>query len=753
MNMRKSLSALLFIFIFFNYQFLQSQTYQLTGNPVNTNGWSLVSNAIVSTDFVQLTADQGGLYGAIKLNDPINLKYCDKWKVEFDFRIDGNGTTTYGRGDGFTFWYLSNPPTGFVSGGGLGIPANASGLMVGFDIFNNTTEGQMSKIHLLYGTNNTPGNNIEFNNTPGSTFHSPDLISTQPFVGPTFKHVVVNGEVDPANPNNWIIKITMDNVQIVNQSFAPSNGAIGMGQGYFGFSAATGGASARHSIKNVKVYVDKVPIFQNNITPEVCINPNTNLGSVDLTQYENQFVANPANYTFTYVVQGSTTPVADPSNFQYTGNTNVQVIIKDPTATLCDNGDGIIELNPTPFVANDAILTSCQNNNSGLATYDLTTANVINDPTATKKYFATMADLNAGIEIQNPFVYTSPTTDVYVLVTSANGCSSIAKVSLQIYLNALVNDQTLKTCFLENLTTNGIFNLTQANVTGTPGVVKKYYPSPTDAVNETNEILNPTVYNAPSGFVFVKVSTNQGCYNIAKITLLVELPQPSPILKDQIICTEDTTTLDAGPGYIAYEWSTGATTSSISNIGVGDYWVKLSKDGCTTLQKVKVIPAEVPTITHVDVTNATLSVVVFGGKAPYQYSIDNINWQSSNVFTGVFRGQVKIYVKDESNCQPIITEVTVPNLVNLITPNDDGYNDTIDYSALGYKKDFTFTVFDRYGVVVHQANKNNNYKWDGKLGGRKLSTGTYWYVITWKENDIKETPIKFSGWIMLKNRD
>jgi hypothetical protein len=37
-----------------------------------------------------------------------------------DFRIDGNGTTQFGRGDGFTFWYLANPPTGFVSGGGLG---------------------------------------------------------------------------------------------------------------------------------------------------------------------------------------------------------------------------------------------------------------------------------------------------------------------------------------------------------------------------------------------------------------------------------------------------------------------------------------------------------------------------------------------------------------------------------------------------------------------------------------------------------
>lgn len=730
-----------------------AQTYQLVGNPVNTAGWSLVSNANVNNDFIQLTADQGNLYGAIKLNDPINLKYCDKWKVEFDFRIDGNGTTQYGRGDGFTFWYLANPPTGFVSGGGLGIPANASGLMVGFDIFNNTTEGQMSKIHLLYGTNNGMNNNIEFNNTPGSTFHSPDLNPTQPFVGANYKHVVVNGEVDPANPNNWIIKITLDNVQIVNQSFAPSNGAIGMTQGYFGFSAATGGASARHSIKNVKVYVDKVPIFQNTLTPQVCINPNTGSGLVNLTQYENLFVANPADYLFTYYVQGSATPIANPAQFQITGNTNVQVIIKDPTSTLCDNGDGIIELNPTPFVVNNANLTACNNNNAGLATYDLTTANVINDPAVTKKYFATLADLNSGIEIPNPFVYVAPQSEVYIQVTNAMGCTAVAKVILQFHPNAIVNDQNLKTCFLENLTTNGIFNLTQANVTGTPGVVKKYYPSPTDAINGTNEILNPTVYNAPSGFVYVKVSTNQGCYNIAKITLTVENPQPSPTLLDQVICTEKTTTLDAGPGYLDYEWSTGATTPQITNVGVGDYWVKLTKDGCTTLQKVKVLPAAVPNITHVDISNNTVSVSVYGGKAPYLYSLDNINWQTSNIFENIPRGQIKIYVKDESNCEPVITEVTVPNLVNIITPNNDGYNDVIDYSALGYKSDLSFTIFDRYGVAIHQANKNNQYKRDGTLSGRKLPTGTYWYVVKWNENDAAKTPVKFSGWVLLKNRD
>ncbi|WP_312177654.1 hypothetical protein, partial [Chryseobacterium sp.] len=34
-----------------------SQTYQLTGNPVNTTGWTMVAPTVVNTDFVQLTPD------------------------------------------------------------------------------------------------------------------------------------------------------------------------------------------------------------------------------------------------------------------------------------------------------------------------------------------------------------------------------------------------------------------------------------------------------------------------------------------------------------------------------------------------------------------------------------------------------------------------------------------------------------------------------------------------------------------------
>jgi gliding motility-associated-like protein len=733
---------------------LFSQTYQLTGNPVNTTGWDLVSDAIVSGDFVRLTTDQTSRYGAVKLSTPITLSYCDKWKVEFDFRIDGNGTAQFGKGDGFTFWYLANPPTGFVSGGGLGIPANASGLMVGFDIFNNTTEGQMSKVHILYGTNNTAGNNIEFNTTPGSTFHSPDLIATQPFVGDTYRHVEVNGETDLTNPTNWIIKVRINGVLIVDQSFAPSGGAVGMSQGYFGFSAATGGASARHSIKNVKVFVDKVPILSNTVTPFVCTNPATGNGVVDLTSFNSQFVNNPANYVFTYYVLGSSTPIANPASFQYSGNTTIKVVVKDPTSTLCDNGDGVIQLNPTPFAATDASLTGCNNNNAGTATFDLNTAAVTTVAGATKEFYPTLYDLNNGTnQITNPSAYASAAATLYVRVTTPQGCVSTAKVTLNIYPVVVVNDVEIKSCFIETNPSMASFNLTGA-VVSQGGLTKEYYPSLTDAISGTNAISTPAAYIAPNGVVYIKVFSANGCYSIAKVTLTVIPPVFSRTLLDQTICIENTTTLDAGAGFKSYEWSTGATTQSIKNVGVGTYWVKLKTGDCIATQKVTVYPSDNPVVTTVDISGSTVTIYANGGTPPYQYSMDNINWQDSNIFTNIARGEAKIYVRDGYNCVPVEVNITVPNLINVITPNDDGINDFVDYSALANKQNLEIGIFDRYGYKMFQADKTNGYKWAGTTNGsKKVPTGNYWYSVSWNENNKNSTPIKFSGWIVVKNRE
>ncbi|MCX8533590.1 T9SS type B sorting domain-containing protein [Chryseobacterium luquanense] len=751
------LLSFLFVLSIIN-QDLKAQTYQLTGSPViNTTGWDIVPSASATGDFVQLTADQTSQFGAIKLSNAINLKYCDKWKVEFDFRIDGNGTTAYGRGDGLTFWYLSNPPTAFTTGGGLGIPANANGLMVAFDIFNNSTEGQMSKVHVLYGTNNVPaGNpNIEYNMTANSTFHSADLNPTQPFVGANYKHVEVNGEIDPNNPNIWLIQIKIDGVMITNQSFTATGGAIGMTQGYFGFSAGTGAASARHSIKNAKIFIDKVPILQSTITPFVCTNPTTGNGFVNLTSYANQFVNNPANYIITYYVLGNPVPIANPTNFQYSaGTTTIQVVVKDPSSTLCDNGDGKIILNPTPFAAADVTMTACNNNNAGIAYYNLNNAALTTLPGVTKHYYHTLSDLNAGIsEILNWANFPAAHgTTIHVQVTTAQGCVDNAIITLNHYPTVTVTNTTLRSCFIETNPSTGLFNLTTANVTTQAGT-KQYYPSLTDAVNGTNNIPDPQNHIAPNGVVYIKVIDGNGCYAIAQVTLVVIPPVYSTVLKDKIICVEDKTTLDAGTGFSSYLWSTGATTQTISNVGVGTYWVKLKTGDCTSTQTVKVFASEQPVVTSIDVNATTITVYANGGTPAYQYSLDNVNWQESNIFKQLSRGIHKIYVKDSYDCEPMEVEVTVPNIINVITPNGDGLNDFIDYSALGSKIDLTFNVYDRYGTKLHQGDKTNNYRWDGTANGRKVPTGSYWYSVTWNENNKTKTPVKLAGWIMVKNRE
>lgn len=728
---------------------IYAQTYQLSGNPVNTTGWSLVPSATVNTDFIQLTADQISQVGGIKLDDPINLKYCDKWKVEFDFRIDGNGTSSYGKGDGLAFWYLANPPASYVQGGGLGIPGNASGLMVAFDIFNNSTEGQMSKVHVLYGTNPN-GSNIEFNNTAGSTYHTPDLISTIPFTGNNYRHVEVNGQIDPANPVNWIITIKIDNTIVVNQSLSPSGGAAGMTQGYFGFSASTGAASARHSIKNVKIYVDKVPLLQNTVTPsETCVNAASGIATVNLTSYNSQFVNNVGNYTFSYIVNG--TPVSNPTAFTFTTNTTVNVIVKDNSGTFCDNPDAKIILIPKDVETTNAILYGCPVN--GTAIFNLSLPNITSLNNVQKQYYPSLSDLNAGTnEITNPGTYSSEHKDIFVKISTPSGCMGIAKITLNLYAVPVVNDAFIRTCSIQG-TATGSFNLTGTIVTTESGITKKYFANYNDALSESNEITNPADYVSVNGTAYIKVISSNGCGSIAKVTLTVIPAVFSTILNDKIICMEELTTLDAGSGFTSYLWSTGATTQSIANVGVGIYWVDLKTGDCTIRQQVKITAAEAPVIKQIQITGNNAVIEVKGGNPPYRYSLDGIQWQDSDTFSHLMRGENSFYVKDSYDCQPVHITLTVPNLINLITPNGDGYNDTINYSALAYKTNLKFDIHDRYGNKIFEGKKFNNFTWDGTIQGRKAPTQTYWYSLTWEEPLKKNTEIKFTGWILIKNRD
>lgn len=440
----------------------------------------------------------------------------------------------------------------------------------------------------------------------------------------------------------------------------------------------------------------------------------------------------------------------------YTPNPGYQgqdTFVYEFNSTVPEFGDKeivTVKLDVINLVTNDGNLAGCPYN--GTANYDLTAVTVTNHQNVTLKYYRTLADAQNEVnEITVPASYDSAAGDVFVRVTTPEGCVKFAKITLTHNNQPRVRDASLSSCFIEGNPTAAMFDLTVADVGAGANFEKKYYASLADAEHDRNEIPNPATYTSPTTTVYVRVYNAAGCYSIAAINLTVIEPKYSAQLKDVVICLENRATLEAGPGFDGYLWSTGATTSSISDVPVGEYWVDLLSNGCTTRQVVRVIKAPEAVITNVEISNTEATVTVTGGTPPYQYSLDGVVWQNSNVLTGLKRGVNMIFVKDAFDCTPIMTGALVPNLINAITPNGDGVNDVLDYSEISFHNTLQVVIYDRYGTKIWEGNQKNQYKWDGTLNGKKLPTDTYWYTLTWIEPTTQKTTIKYNGWIMVKN--
>jgi gliding motility-associated-like protein len=355
-----------------------------------------------------------------------------------------------------------------------------------------------------------------------------------------------------------------------------------------------------------------------------------------------------------------------------------------------------------------------------------------------------------GIALPDNFTYTQ-NTNIRVEVRSKNGCPSAFgtinfKIAPQISLNTVLPLQICDT----DRSGNEVIDLnTYTSLFTTQATTIFAYAVLNDAKNSINSIPFSQDLNVSKSFFF-RFENNIDCPAVGELKLIFKSPKTSSLLQDVIICKENDITLDAGPGFDSYLWDSGSASPSSGALKVGDHWVDLTYDGCTTRQNVKVIAEEEVIIKILEIENDKLTVTVTGGTAPYEYSLDGIIWQSSNIFNNIPKGIQNIYVRSSKKCIPSVREFSNIDLVNLITPNSDGKNDILDYSSLRLKSNVTFKIFDRYGRSVFAA-KDGNYIWDGKDGGRHIPTGTYWYKLEWTEPDTGIIK-KYNSWILLKNR-
>ncbi len=277
-----------------------------------------------------------------------------------------------------------------------------------------------------------------------------------------------------------------------------------------------------------------------------------------------------------------------------------------------------------------------------------------------------------------------------------------------------------------------------------------YYASVED-FNSGNSIVNPEEFiieSSNSGqniIAVVRNINNTNCYAMTLFTLMVK---EAPVLNMPLqwtICGDGSVDIIADSGYDSYAWSTGESTQSITVFETGTYTVTASNIYnsliCETTKEVTVTASSIATITEIETVDWTQNdntiTITVDGSGDYEYSLDGITYQESNLFTNLSIDDYTVHVRDLNGCDIVTQDVFLLYYPSYFTPNGDGVNDTWNiYNANKEPKNSVY-IFDRYGKLITQLKPSGN-GWDGTLNGNALSASDYWFVIN-RENGKRYT--------------
>lgn len=459
-----------------------------------------------------------------------------------------------------------------------------------------------------------------------------------------------------------------------------------------------------------------------------------------------------------------TASVNDPTmTFQWFYGTNPIPGATTNTITAIEPGNYTVEVsvpgNPCPGKASikinggstptgqDATYRLCST--PDITTFDLNGAKPLMSPTpnATFHFYENLADAQAKNAnfITNVANYNGTDGQILHVVISDGGfCSILVKLTLQREVTPVAGllPDRIRVCAGESVT-----------LTASGGVSYEWVNFGGNGNTQTATVFQTTTFE-------VYAIGAKGCKSLKPAKFTVEvIPAISTPLEDVEMCIGDSIILDAGGTGLNYTylWSTGATTQTINATKLGIYKVLIKNGICQDEFTVKVQAAASPYVTALNYESNTLTVtaanpMINNISVNLEYSLDGVLWQDSNVFTGLLDNTnytVRVRTKGTS-CSGSIEFFTL-QINNIITPNQDGVNDFLDLTSLKDFKNFTGSIYDRYGVEVFRFSKETPV-WNGTVGGKKLPTATYWYKFNFEYNKSK-VQMNRSGWIMLKNRE
>ena len=356
--------------------------------------------------------------------------------------------------------------------------------------------------------------------------------------------------------------------------------------------------------------------------------------------------------------------------------------------------------------------------------------------------------------LPNPYTNIKSRSD-YILVRVTNkisGCYSENEVSLITSSQPIVNQiSDLYACddgggyayFETDQVTKNILegqtnlNVTFFNAEGTP--ISDFTESPfrnqiafdQEIVARVENITNPSCYTE----VFFQLHTvsppeinledqYQICFTGASLDLQIN--------------TENNYTLtwfDPYGDILSHE-----SAISISSAGIYSLSVLKEEGGilCESFKEFSLVHSEPPKIDNISYDNFTSESsieITSSGEGDFEYSIDGINFQQSNIFRNVTGGHYQVTVRDRYGCGEAIEMIDLVNYNHFFTPNNDGINDYWNILGISNQPNASVHIFDRYGIHLAELPPDSQ-GWDGTFKGKLMPENDYWFKVTLENGSI-----------------
>jgi gliding motility-associated-like protein len=397
-----------------------------------------------------------------------------------------------------------------------------------------------------------------------------------------------------------------------------------------------------------------------------------------------------------------------------TGSYTLRAVAIDNNGGSGTSSNVTITVGPAANSLPTIALTSPNNNAAFSAGSAITiTANATDsDGSITKVEFFNGAT-KLGEDLVSPYgyVWNNVSTGSYTLTAKAtdnkNGTSTSAAVRINVAENNAMPSITITSPANNSNFTAGSSISIAATASDNDGAIAKveFFNGAQKLGEDTSSPYNYNWTNSPVGnhTIIAKATDNDGATATAQVNILVDAPNIPPVA-------------DAGE-----DANVAFPENTITLKGTGE-------DGDGTIVDF--------TWTQVDGPN---DASIVDGSVPGEAII-------SGLVEGIYK--FVLTVTDNSNLtgsDEVVVKVAPQSLSSIqlplvFTPNNDGIDDTWNWSDTEAFENCKLIIYNRFGQKIYETVSYDN-SWDGRVNGSPLQEDAYYYVITC-ENEDKQGAVR-----------